>query len=177
MALNIDVDVIWHLMGQWQISRPVSYEQKMKLALLLAKVHLKDGYDVLIVDHIAHERYYEQFELVANEANALLVEFALRNEIDEAIKRFIKRGKAAGYADGFRPGGIMIAEGREEKIRSMHAEVERIILCRPNTKIIDIEEGNIEQAYLRILEEILYAKQGVSNRAGITRSRDRTKRA
>lgn len=154
MALNLDIDTIWFMMGQWQESRPRSHEQKMRLAYVLANEHLRCGYDVVIAQHIEKTSYLETFSNIAKKQHAYFVEIYLKNSADEAVKRFIERGKASGYRNGFRPGGIVDIEGRESKILQMHSQVERVSRSRANTHVIEVEHGKIEETYQAIMSRV-----------------------
>lgn len=152
MALNLDIDQIWCMIGQWQQTRPESFEQKMLLSYAMAEAHLQAGYDVIVAQHLNEGRFYEQFEKIASATGTGLIEIALRNDLEKAIERFIDRGKKSGHPDGFRPGGIMDTEGRIAKIKKMHEEVEIQIRKRPHMKVVEVKEGAIEHTYHRILD-------------------------
>jgi predicted kinase len=154
MALNLDIDTIWFMMGQWQESRPKSHEQKMRLAYVIANEHLRCGYDVVIAQHLENTSYLETFSKIAKKQHAYFVEICLKNSANVAVKRFIERGKASGHRNGFRPGGIVDTEGRESKILQMHKQVERVTRSRANTHVIEVEHGKIEETYQAIMSRV-----------------------
>ncbi len=154
MALNLDIDTIWFMMGRWQESRPKSHEQKMRLAYVLANEHLRCGYDVVIAQHLENSSYLETFSKIAKKQHAYFIEICLKNSADVAVKRFIERGKASGHRNGFRPGGIVDTEGRESKILQMHKQVERVTRSRANTHVIEVEQGKIEETYQAIMSRV-----------------------
>ncbi len=154
MALNLDIDTLWFMMGQWEASRPTSHTQKMKLAYALASTHLEAGFDVIVAQHLEKEKYHVEFAKIAKATGAVCIEILLRNNLDVAIERFIKRGIASGYPSGFRPGGIVDTGGRERHIALMHKQVEEIASGRTDIKIIDVVDGEVEATYGRIMEYI-----------------------
>jgi predicted kinase len=154
MALNLDIDTLWFMMGQWEASRPTSHTQKMKLAYALAAAHLASGFDVIVAQHLEKEAYHVEFANLAKTHGATCIEILLRNNLDVAIERFIKRGKASGHPSGFRPGGIVDTGGRERHIALMHKQVDEVASARTDIKIITVVEGEVEATYGRIMEHI-----------------------
>jgi predicted kinase len=154
MALKLDIDQLWFMLGQWQASRPKSTDQKMKLAYVMAGLHLQDGYDVVVAQDLDNISYYKIFEKIAEACHANMYEILLDAPVQEVIERCIQRGKASGYPTGFRPGGILESEGREAKIASMHATAQKVCSMRPKTLHVLSEYGNIENTYTTILSHL-----------------------
>ena len=154
MTLGIDIDQIWFMMGQWQASRPRSHVQKMKLAFAMTETHLKDGFDVLIAQHLESPEYYDQLEAIAAAHNARFIEIMLMVPYKENLKRFIRRGKASGYPTGWRPGGIMDTEGREKKLREMYEQMRAALKTRPNAVVLSPKDGDEAGTYKELLRVI-----------------------
>lgn len=154
MALNLDIDRIWFMMGQWQASRPRSSEQKMKLAYAMADLHLKDGFDVIVAQDLDSLNQHEEFEAIAHQNNAEFYEILLTTPFKNLLDRFIARGKASGYATGWRPGGIMDTEGREAKLKQMQVHTLTITKQRLSTIVIESLEGQPEHTYAEILRVV-----------------------
>lgn len=151
MALKLDIDLVWWMMGQWQASRPHSHKQKMKLAYALAHTHLYEGYDVIVAQDLESLDYYKEFEAIANTCKADLREVTLLAPLDEAIERCKARGRALGYKTGFRPGGILESEGKEKKLEQMYNTVLEVIEARPNMVVIQSELGQTDKTYQLLL--------------------------
>lgn len=154
MTLNLDIDRIWHMMGQWQESRPKSHEQKMQLSYEIASAHLGSGNDVVIADHINDKRILEMFEAIAEKHRAKIVEIALICNEDEAVARCLERGKSMGHKTGFRPGGILESEGGEAKIREMFRQVLTTTEQRPNTIKLNVIKDDFDGTYTQFVEAI-----------------------
>ncbi len=154
MALNLDIDNLWFMMGQWQASRPHSDIQKLKYAHAIAGMHLADGYDVIVPNLMQSTEQYEVFERIARANNALFRELVLLSTPEDAIERCKTRARKMGYADGFRPGGVLDTSGRELGLASMHENMLATIALRENVVRIESVEHNIEETYQKIIEAI-----------------------
>ncbi len=152
MALKLDIDQIWFMLGQWQASRPRSNDQKMKLAYVMAGTHLQDGYDVIIAQHLDNVSYYKIFESIVRASGADMYEVLLHAPVQDAIERCMERGRASGYPTGFRPGGILESEGREAKIAMMHKAAQAVCSNRPKTHTIVSEYGDEQSTYDHLLQ-------------------------
>jgi predicted kinase len=151
MTLNLDIDNIWIMMGQWQQSRPHSEIQKLKYAYAIADMHLADGYDVIVPNLIENVEEYERFEKIALANKAAFKEVVLISNQEDAIERCKSRARRMGYADGFRPGGILDTSGRELKLANMYENMLATIAVRENVIRIDSIEGEIDEAYQKLL--------------------------
>ena len=152
LAMSLDVDHIWFMMGQWQAMRPRSDELKLKYSYALAEMHLQAGYDVIVPNLIQTIEQYEMFEQIARDTGAKLKELALTAPLNEATERLKTRGRALGYKTGWRPGGVMDTGGREILIKTMHENVQEMIKLRPNTVLIESVDGDIEGSYDAVLK-------------------------
>lgn len=151
MALKLDIDELWFMLGQWQSSRPASNMQKMKLAYVMAGMHLQDGYDVIVAQHLDNLSYYKVFESIARACGATMYEVLLIAPLQEAIERCKERGRVSGYPSGFRPGGILESEGRESKLALMHKVSSDVCAKRPNMHTIHSEQGSVAATYEKLL--------------------------
>lgn len=154
MTLNLDIDNIWIMMGQWQASRPHSEIQKTKYAYAIADMHLSDGYDVVVPNLMESIEQYEVFEQIAAANKAKFKEVVLLSSPNDAVERCKTRARKLGYADGFRPGGVLDTSGRELKLISMHENMLAAIALRPNIVRIYSKEHDIEGTYEKFIKAI-----------------------
>jgi adenylate kinase family enzyme len=154
LTLNVDVDVLWWMMGQWQSSRPRSSELKRKYAYALVDMHLAEGLDVIVPDHIANSDQYVRFEKIARANDAIFKEVVLISNLDDAIERCKSRGRLRGYKDGFRPGGILDTSGRELKLTRMYEGMLATVALRENMIYIESADGDIDGTYSRLIAAI-----------------------
>lgn len=154
MTLNLDIDNIWIMMGQWRESRPHSDTQKLKYAYAIARMHLSDGYDVIVPNLIQSTEQYIAFEKIAREADAQLKETVLLSTKEDAIERCKTRARNMGHKDGFNPGGILDTSGRELALARMHDNMLAAISTRENMIRIHSVFGDEPGTYEKLLRAI-----------------------
>ena len=154
LAMCLDVDYIWFMFGQWQAMRPESDRLKLKYSYELARLHLNEGYDVIVPNLIQTVSQYKEFEQIAHATGSELIELVLTAPLNVALKRLKTRGRASGYKTGWRPGGVMDTGGREKLFVEMYKNVQDIIILRPNIRLIKSTEHDIDSNYQAMLEEI-----------------------
>jgi predicted kinase len=154
MALNLDIDNIWIMMGQWQASQPYSDELKLKYAYVLADMHLSVGLNVIVPNLMESVDEYEAFESIAVKNNVTLKEVVLLSSQEDAIERCKKRARGLGHVSGFRPGGVLDTNGRELKLISMYQNMLGAIALRPNVVTIISIEDEIDATYRQLLDAI-----------------------
>jgi predicted kinase len=153
MALNLDMDNIRAMLGQWRTDKERSVTQKLKLAHALAEIQLRDGYDV-VVPNILQTEALEQFDKIAAMCGAMVCEIVLMAPKDEAIRRFIERGRADGNPTGFRPGGVLETGGGVAKLEQMYDDLEMTLASRSGHKVVEPAHGDIDATYAQIIEHI-----------------------
>jgi predicted kinase len=154
MALNLDIDNLWIMMGQWQAARPYSDRQKLKYAYMLADMHLADGYNVVVPNLMQTVEQYEVFEGIATGNRALFKEVVLLSSCADAIERCKTRARSQGHATGFRPGGVLDTSGRELALTTMYENMLATIALRPNIIRVESIEHDIEGTYRKFLAAI-----------------------
>lgn len=155
MTLNLDIDNIWIMMGQWQQSRPQSDKQKLKYAYAIADMHLADGYDVIVPNLMQSTDQYLRFEAIAGAHKALFKEIVLLSTPEDAIERCKARARGMGYKDGFRPGGVLDTSGRELALAHMHETMLTTVATRKNIICIESVAGDASGTYSKLLTAVL----------------------
>lgn len=154
MALNLDIDNIWIMMGGWDSPGSDSSRLKWKYAYVIAGMHLAEDYDVIIPQLMEATEQYEAFERIARVNKAALKEVVLLSTCDDAIERCKARARSQGHSAGFRPGGILDRGGREKKLASMFKNVAEATAQRPNIQRIESTEHDIDGTYAKLLAAI-----------------------
>jgi hypothetical protein len=154
MALNLDIDKLWFMLGQWQYTRPRSKGQAIDFACAMADIHLGDGHDVIVPNQFQRIATYERFESIAKAHNAVFKEFALIAPVEDAIERCKTRARAQGYESGFRTGGVLDTGGREALLAEYHANVLATVAMRPEVIRIEPVYGDIDGTYRQLLDGI-----------------------
>jgi predicted kinase len=153
MALNLDIDNIWILMGGWRFE-PRAQVLKLKYAYAIAAMHLAERCNVIVPQLMCSTEQYDAFERIADTSDADMYQIALIAPRDEAIERFKTRARNNGFESGFRPGGIIDTGGREHMLATIHDDVLATIALRPNIKIIESIEHETDSTYTTLLNVI-----------------------
>jgi predicted kinase len=145
MALNLGIDVIWQMLGCWQLDPSVSRPHAYVLATGMAEAHLVRGHDVVLPDVWGSVERIAAFEELAERAGARLVEIALLVDRDEAMARARRRevlpgGPLDGISDSF--------------YQEVYDDVMAVLPLRPNTVVIRPEWGDEDGTYRQVLDAI-----------------------
>lgn len=151
LTLKIDVDEVRRWISHFREEKEISGPLAKRIANEMARVHLQAGYDVVIAQIFIQEEPLENLEKVAQECGADFYEFLISTSKENSIRRFIERGKATGYPDGFSPGGLVTLGGKEKKLEQMYDDMMVVVSKRPNTKIIESIESDIEGTYRKLV--------------------------
>lgn len=154
LTLCLDIDDIWRHISHYRANSKESTHTAKKIAVEMARVNIQNGHDVVIAQIYRDVSYLEDLEKAAESCSANFYEILLHLEKDEAIKRFIDRGKAQGYTDGFRPGSSITLGGKEKKLEKMYDEMMAVVSKRPKTIKIVPTLDDVEATYNEILSGI-----------------------
>ncbi len=152
LALNLDIDKLWSMLGQWREHPQESYGMAQNMVTIVARHHLQAGHSVILPQNILRIEVVEAYERMAEDCNADLHEILLLVDEDEAIRRFIIRGQQSGHPTGFRPGGLVDTNGREKRLKEMYDEMMMVVAARPNTKVVESIFDAVDATYKLLLE-------------------------
>lgn len=153
LTLKLDIDEVRRWISNFREEKEISGPLSKKIANEMTRVHLQAGYDVIISQIFIHEEPLEQLEKVAQECGAGFFEFLISIPKEDSVQRFIERGKASGYPDGFSPNGLVTLGGKEKKLEQMYDDMMTLVSRRPNTKTIESIEGDPEGTYSKLIEK------------------------
>ncbi|MEP7167707.1 MAG: AAA family ATPase [Candidatus Woesebacteria bacterium] len=154
LTLKLDIDEVRRWISHFREEKEISGPLAKKISGEMARVHLQAGYDVIISQIFTQSEPLENLENIARGCGANFYEFLLTTSKEDSIRRFIERGKAEGYPDGFRPGGLVTLGGKEKKLEQMYDDMMLLISKRQNIKSIESIEGDIEDTYSKLLEKL-----------------------
>lgn len=147
LTLKLDIDEVRRWISNYREEKEVSGPLAKKMAGEMARVHLKEGHDVVISQIFTQPEPLESLGGIAKECGADFYELLLSISKEDSIRRFIERGKAEGYTDGFRPGGLITTGGREKKLAELYDGMMTLVSKRPHTRVIESVEGDIDGTY------------------------------
>lgn len=154
LAVTIDIDELRKTIKNWRENPEESGRQSKTRALEIAKSHLLQGYDVVIPQIYRHAEYLEELEKLATECNANLYEILLYTPKEDAIRRFVERGKRKGNSLGYNPEGLIGRQGGISYLSQMYDEMMTLISQRPATKKVDSIEGDEQTTYSSLLKAV-----------------------
>ncbi len=154
LSLNLDIDNIWIMLGQWQHTRPESEVIKLDYAYTLADMHLARGYNVIVPNLMQTFDQYERFEAIARSNNAVLKEIVLMSSCNDAIERCKMRARSQGHPEGFRPGGVLDTGGREKMLERFYENMLGAVATRPNIITVQSVYGDIDSTYQKLVTAI-----------------------
>jgi adenylate kinase family enzyme len=152
VTLNLDIDNIWSTISHWREQKEITGPLSKKIALSMARVALSDGHDVVVPQILQTEDLANSFQALATECQADYYEILLDVPKDEAIRRFVERGKSQGLPTGFREGGIIATSGREAKLAEMHDNMIAVANNRIHTAKLEPILNDIDGTYDRLLQ-------------------------
>ena len=152
LTLVLDIDDVWAMLSHWREEKEKSAPLSKKMAIEMARVNLEAGHDVVIPQILQTAELADSFQQLAKDYNADYYEILLSVSKEEAINRFIKRGKAGGHPNGFRPGGIIDTSGRKKKLAEMYDSMIEVAKTRPHVIKVEPALGNIEETYSDLIK-------------------------
>jgi predicted kinase len=129
LALNLDVDRIRGLLGQWKQRAHQAGLQARAIALAAARAHLTTGRDVVIPQFLGRTDFLEQLEDLAEQVGAEFHEIVLMTTRDEAISRFRNRTRTSPDTE-HREADEMIT-GDPERLAQMYDDLVAVLARRP----------------------------------------------
>jgi predicted kinase len=94
LSLTLEQDVVLGLLGDGETSHPLARE----LCVVMAREHLRAGYDVIVPQFIASEDYLDRLKALARHVGAQHYELVLLDEASVAESRFHHRLNDPGRA-------------------------------------------------------------------------------
>ncbi len=155
LTLVLDIDKVRKLLSNWREQKEDSAIQSKKMAVEMARVHLQGGYDVVVPQFYRQVKYLEELERLAGECGADFYEFVLFLCKEEAVHRFIERGKKEGRPLGFNPEGIIGRSGGIAYVKQTYDEMAEAIAKRPNTINIKPKLDDVEATYQEVISHLL----------------------
>ena len=154
LALNLDIDRVRAMLGQW-MDRPVEAGLAARaLALALTSTHLRAGHDVIIPQYLGRPAFIEQLDQLAVAEGVRLRELVLLDTKANLLRRFVDRTAAAAEAAHVEADASLRSWGGPAGLADMYDRLLDIIEQRPNTQVIPSEYGQPERAYRLMLEAL-----------------------
>lgn len=153
LALNLDIDRIRGLIGQWRDDRHTAGLLARAITLAAAHTHLAAGHDVVIPQFLAQPTFLEQVECLAHQLGADFHEIVLLDSKDNALRRFTQRPRSA--TDPHQETHEMldrIADPEEWSV--IYDELMSLVAARPTATVIPTGSGQVQRAYRDFLTKL-----------------------
>lgn len=144
LALNLDVDVVRAMHGQWKDQPLEAGLQARRLAVGMASEHLSRGHDVIVAQFLGREDFILELEESALNTNARFVEIALMLTRTAAIDAFTRRSIAALTQQHRDAAEMVDREGGLFVVGEMYDALLALIATRPHTTVIDVAIDDID---------------------------------
>lgn len=128
MALALDVDGLKHALGRWRDDPTASGLHARRLALAVAREHLRAGWDVAVGQYLARTDFIEQLERVAAESDATFVEVVLDLSPADLAARLAGRAAAPSRTEHSVNNQLVVPDDAQRLVESLRSLRE----TRPN---------------------------------------------
>jgi predicted kinase len=147
LALNLDIDRVRDLIGQWRDHEQSAGILARAIALAAARTHLTGGHDVVVPQLLARPTFIEQAERLADEVGAAFHEVVLLDTRENAVRRFVERGRVSddpAHRDAYR---MLDRWGGLAELEAMYDRLLALVATRPATRVVHIVDGEVARAY------------------------------
>jgi predicted kinase len=154
LALALDVDVIRSMLGRSLDEPAMSGTSARNLAGAMIGTHLKAGHDVLVCQFLGRLDFVEVLDQLATAAEVPFIEIVLVTSIGEAASRFMRRSEDESRPEHSDAAVLLDRAGGPDALAEMHARLEDVVGSRPNTRRVDVVDGDLEVTYQGLLKAI-----------------------
>lgn len=154
LALNLDIDRVRSLIGQWRADPEAGGLLARAIALAAARAHLAAGHDVVVPQFLGRLQFIEQAERLAHEVGADFHEVVLLDSREEAARRFAERSRAAADATHVEAQEMLDRDGGLHELSAMYDRLVAVVASRPRAKVVPTESGQVERAYRDFLASL-----------------------
>jgi len=146
LALQLDIDVVRGLLGDW-LQRPTDAGLAARaLAISMARTHLAAGHDVFVPQFLGRPEFIDELAALALETGSTFVEIAL--VLDRAAARTALAERSADpQNDTHRDAAALVEQsGGTSAVDEMFDRYEALLTQRSSAIRIDVERGDIDAA-------------------------------
>jgi predicted kinase len=154
LALDLDLDVVRSLLGGRLDDPTGAGLAARRLAVEMARTHLRAGHDVVVPQFIGRVEFVEQLEAVADDVGARFVEIALVLDRAAAIEAFQRRRTAPEEQAHLDAAGLVDRSNSPDPVGEMYDRYAELLESRPNVQRIGVRRGDVE-ATLEAIEALL----------------------
>jgi predicted kinase len=154
LALALDIDVIRSMLGRSLEEPSVSGVAARGLVRSMAQTHLQAGHDVLVCQFLGQLEFVEVLDQLAAALGVPFVEVVLETTVEEAVERFLRRSEDNSRPEHYDAAVLLDRAGGPDALSEMQARLEYVSGSRPNTRRVDVVDGDLEGTYQGLLREL-----------------------
>jgi predicted kinase len=154
LALNLDIDRIRSLIGQWRDRAREAGLAARAIALAAARTHLLAGNDVVIPQFLARPAFIEQIERLAHEVGAEFHEIVLLDTMENSLRRFAERTRAAANPAHVEAQEMVDRGGGAAYLADAYDRLLSLVASRPATIVIPTVSGQVRRAYRVLIDRL-----------------------
>ncbi len=152
MTYRLDIDELRINFGSWRDYRKESGNLSWSLGMQVASTALSAGHDVVCPQIIKLDSQIQLLESTTKQTGASLCEIMLTTGKDDAIARYIERGKANGWPMGYNPKGLIGRSGGIKHVEDMYDDMQTLASTRVNFHTIKSVTNDVAGTYEKIME-------------------------
>lgn len=166
LALDLDIDRIRDLIGQWREHPGAAGLLARAVALVGARTHLSSGHDVIVPQLLARPEFIEQTEHLAVEVGADFHEIVLLDSRENAVRRFAERSRTSGDPAHRDAQTMLDRQGGVAELAATYDRLLTVVAGRPGTMVVRTEDGKVDEAYQAMLACLGEGRPGPGGEAG-----------
>jgi hypothetical protein len=155
LTLNLDIDRVRCLLGGWRDRFGEAGALVRPIALAMATIHLRAGYDVVMPQFLARVSEIERFAAVARDSAATFIELAVMDTRECAIERFYNRGTDADSTWHAEVKELVERSGGRNSLAQMYDELSAALAQRPHTRVFVSQAGSTRETYAELCQALL----------------------
>lgn len=156
LTLVLDIDVVRRMLGGWQDWLAESGLAARRIAVEMARTHLRAGRDVIVPQFLGRVRFVHSLAELCDDIGAEFVEIVLVSSPDEAVSRFVRRS-ATSMEPGDRDAATQVERdgGADAQIRAMYRQLLEVVDARPASRILTTVDGDVDATYAALRQHVL----------------------
>jgi hypothetical protein len=151
LALVLDVDQVREMLGGWLEQPTQAGALARRLAVVMARVHLEAGLDVIVPQYLGRLEFVLVLEQLCRDVDADFVEVTLVSNSVDAVRRFERRSATSASPAHQAAAALQCRTGGSAELRAMYDRLLEVVAARPATYQVEVVDGEIEQAYADLL--------------------------
>ncbi len=153
LGLALDVDVVRGLLGAWRADPTSAGLAARRLALAMAREHLRAGHDVVVPQYVGRSQFVDELESLADAVAAQFHEVLLLDDKETALGRFRHR-HASGDPVHRDAAHLVERGGGSPHLEEMYDRLVVFVGTRPRAVVVTPVDGDVGATCRAVLERL-----------------------